>query len=490
MPENSYVGFLYEYTSAFYVQFLMAVFCWITALFIGSCYAILVAPWKPVRGIGRGAAAWFGMMPAFFLPRIFSEAGVSYFTVFGTVICTYVPPLLITVLLFPAVESSATSYDESTSRFASLSKVGGLTKWCQLKEVIFPDLVGTFFHTAAFTFPFAVLLVVIFDWAYGRAQGIGIYTQSVIQLGDVAQRSALIIAITLPTLFVYTISKSCAGLLDRKFSAAENVLITDAVVTRITGLEEYYWWLGLIVGGLLYVILWSMMFSGDPRLLTPWPLVQHLANLQQDPYRDQLVTPFLTGVAKTIIFGITAAVLGVLSGGLTALAAHKWRSARAILWLLATMTQVVPMFVLIPLYQMLIRSKIVLVVLVGVTISFYIAYNEFLRRLDSMPRAWADLRAVALPKQRAIRGFRSITEWYCPMLLRFAAPAFAVSAPWGVLAALVADLFLDVGGLASFAFLEHSTDAFVAVVSFNAALLMMLGLYLTTRSTLRQGRVE
>src|SRR5207248_690288 len=148
-----------------------------------------------------------------------------------------------------------------------------------------------------------------------------------------------VLVITVPTLLVYGLTKICARALERRYKITENIVITDPVSYRAQREEQVYWRLGLVCGGILYLLFWSVLFHDDPRAVDPIHFIQHIFHLQDDIYRRQLLGPLFVGTMTTLLFGLLAAILGVIVGGAAALVANRLYIARRTLWLISTLTQ-------------------------------------------------------------------------------------------------------------------------------------------------------
>ena len=443
-----------------------------------------------LRSFYLGFLIALGLLPVIILGPILRsvsqpEIDLTFLTLFPVEI-----GLVSLVCSLAIVLSAAKAVQETDTRYGALIRASTLSRADSYREIARPYVVSSVLPALRAAIPLAILLVVLLEWGRGSSDGLGAHTQGVLQRGDWAGRWELIFALSLPSLLAYLAVES----FENRWNARYQILLQSEATPQIRatlGLEWFRVLIGLFCGCAAILVFWHIAFSreaiDETQRFTPLKFLLQLRDINDrtilgNASNTSLSTHLLEASKNTIALAIRASAIGVIAAGSIALVAQRYRLAKRLMVIISSISQSVPIFLFIPMFLSLFQEKEIVATLVCVSVTYFAAYEIFLAKLAQIPKEWQDLRTTAEDDRRPLPSFiRTLRFWYIPLMKSMAIVAIVIVLPAGITAAIVADIFLFLGGLAKLAFFEAQTDVFVNLVVVVSIFMLMLCTYILGR---------
>ena len=458
-----------------------------TAWGVASCIVLATARlfWSRIHsnGIILGIFVALGLLPIILMPPVLLAVAQPEFNVFGFDVYPVEILLVTCYSSLSGILSSHRAVREVDNQFGELLEIARIPRNGSYEQIAKPYILSAMLPSLRAAIPIAILLIVILEWARGGADGLGGIIQSAIQGGDWGDRWNLILCISIPSLLFYYIMIWVENWWNKRYVIQHHV---EASTGNVEYVDEWAPLLrGILFGAILVAIMWHLMFSlGDIDISQRYTPIRFITQLQNIEGRrvflgGDLLAQLLRALYNTIWYATVASIIGVLASGMFALFARVSNYSKAILSIVSSISQSVPIFIFIPLYISLFENKVLVALLVCVSVTYFIGYEIFRTKLEQIPEQWYGLRQHGvLAKQPILTIARSVMYFYAPMMRSVAVIAIVVVLPTGAIAALVADMFLELNGLAELAVINARTDLFVNLLVIIIIYSFMITLYL------------
>lgn len=465
---------------------------WAMGLVVSMLLGALIVVVRRVERIVVGFCAIFCLLPLPLMPPILSTIGQPSIVLGGITVFPIECVLIAAGCLFPTIEAVSAAMVVIEPRYRSLAALANLGPFQRLRRLAAPYLVNAVLVGAASTLPFALLYAVMFEWSRGDAGGIGRALQGIVQQGENPNRWTLVIVIAVVACGLYAVVHLFQRWFARRYSVSLDTGANGDLAQepqRRTRLEPLLV-LGVAMGLLAYLAAWFALFRSlplDPSIaMTPDALLQKLQRVAASPESQDMKTLLRVVVAGflTTLFALFAMVTGIVASACAAVAAYRWAWVRFPLTAAVSVSQAVPIFVLIPFYLLVFRLDWLVVVVVTVSVTFFASYQVIYARLQAVPSIWQDLLTSASPRGRWMLP-RQIRHWYGPLVVHYGSAALTVVAPSALAAALITDFFLPgklFHGLGWMSQYEARTDLFFGMLILNLSLIIVVVLFLFSRS--------
>jgi len=416
--------------------------------------------------------SFFGLLPFILLPPVLISTGQPVGEFFGHRVHLVEFVLVVLACLFPAIESNSKEIKAIEKRYDALARAAHLSRWESYRQLAAPYLLVSLLAAATATLPMSILLAIIFEWARGGTEGLGGFLQGLVMQGTLYQRVWAIGVIGLCAGVLFLLAHGALSLVRKRFAISHSD--GDGMADGESTSKVKPWLSGLAAGAIAYIALWWVILSNQPHealRMTPPRFLELLSeSISGDTSRVDMAV-FGEAILRTLALSLGASVGGILVASLAATAAHQSRVATSAIYLLSFVTQSVPIFVLIPFALYFLREPWAAAIVVVASVTFFQGYRLLIEQLRSAPKAWMEL--IALGGDSPGRTIRRFMSFYGPFFWHYGLAALICIAPTGVIAALVADLFLGgINGIAWYGAYQGRTDLFAALLVINLALIL------------------
>lgn len=452
---------------------LQAVLAWALASLIATSIAVLMFS-RPLLGSAVGGlAALFGLVPIILYPPMLTYVAQPQLALGGHQLPLISFSLITIASIFPILEPSRDAVGAARARYSYLAAVAGLRRGTKLLHIGWPSIAAQLVRSASLAIPFALLLVVLFE--FGTGVGIGPYVLGALNAEGWGPRVAIVIAFAGPCIGLrWLLDRWTSHLSARQGENRQKLDLDRAQDGRERSYKAAFVG-GFFAGLVVLLLIWTNTYYGV--MATPIQ-VWEVLTAREDPYRGDLRADLMTASIRTVVFAVGATLVGVLTAGVAAVAAIRIKIVKNVCEFLSVISQSTPIFLLIPLYLLVMPNRWAVFILVGISVTFFVAYDIFRNQLKAQPEHWLALLTIGLPARQPIRVWRSLWHWLRPYLLRQGVVALGLTAPTGILAALVADIFLGMDGLADFGWQRSPSDLKVHMIVMTSAFLLMACSYL------------
>lgn len=445
--------------------------------------------WTFVKGrdVVLGFLIAFGLLPLVIMPKLLQFTPQPHFSIATAKIFIVENLIVAFVLPMPAILIAFSTIITTESRFQNLIALAGLDRNRAFREIGMRIAVAHAFPALRAMVPMAILFVLILDWARGGgAGGLGEYTQNVIQSGDFQSRMSLIAALALPSFVVRNALKLYEARMFKEGDIAEIIQGDDQAQWHRREWTKFL--VGLLIGFLAILCTWHVLLS-SPVIVsslryTPARFVVEMTTITTIQLQPHGRVTEIIGDALQNTFFLT--LKGTFLGLLTALAlsflAHRSSLMERLFDIISDVIQSVPIVVFIPMYLLILGSVDSVALLLCVSVTYFIGYEIILSRLKATPQSWSHLLFLSKTRDRWRALAREIRNFYGPFLFRLGSAVFVLALPSGLIAALVADLFLQLGGLANVTVYEGNSSILAQIIVVAIVYVVLLFLYVFGRS--------
>ncbi len=337
---------------------------------------------------------------------------------------------------YPFTIASTTKIQEVSNQYTPLFKSLGACWLTRLLKLRLPAFILAVTDGLQLMVPWALLGVMLGEYAGGTDSGLGNYLIGLMGNGDPNSLWAITLVVTFFSLLIYWVLGQMSARIQIKLRLRQAIPATSSYSQTLETSEIVV----MLVGGL---VSWEVLRALSGLQGTQFPGLFDLWRYIRSEGVD--VLPNYASVVSSVSAAVCALAIAVTLAGALALLSYvapRWRGLTEAGILLF---QVVPIVAMLPILSLLLGRTWGVGVVMGVLATVFPAYSIMLRRLHSLPTAYPRMLVAFGASENAI-----LTLLLIPWMVDAAGTALRVGAPRVLVGVILAESLLSGTGMGDY----------------------------------------